>query len=177
MLVRLEKVTLWQVVILVTCVEAYLQDVLSAAASADPNLIGKSEPAAPYADVVSAPSLEVLAGNLRARWARGWLNSGGPTRWIERLLQLGARGYPDDLATRLEQIWGIRHVVVHSAGIATADFVRLHPDVAARPGERIRISHGGFRPFLVAVEEFLEPTERFFITRYPSLPIAATESA
>jgi len=43
MMGRVEIVTLWQVVILVTCVEAYLQDVLSAAASVDPDLMSKSE--------------------------------------------------------------------------------------------------------------------------------------
>ena len=178
LLARLETVTLWQVVILVTCVEAYIQDVLSAAASIDPTLMSKSENeaqhVAQYAEVVAATSLETLASTLRARWARGWLSSGGPTRWIFRLKQMGARGYPDDLAPRLERIWGIRHVAVHSAGIANAEFVRLHPGVVTGPGERVRLGHEEFKPFLGAVQEFVDTTERHFIARYPSLRVESS---
>ena len=62
-----QTITRWQVVMLVTCVEAYLQDVLTAAASVDPELMSKSEQRAPYADVITAASLEALANDLRAR--------------------------------------------------------------------------------------------------------------
>jgi hypothetical protein len=173
-LTRIEVVGLWQIVMLVTCVEAYLQDVLAAAARVDPTLMSKPEHVmAPYGEVVAAPSLEVLANDLRARWARGWLNSGGPTHWMSRLHQLGARGYPDDLAVRLERIWGIRHVVVHSAGVATTEFVRLHPGVVTGPGERVRIKYDGFGPFLGAAQQFLDTTEQFFVARYPSLVVDA----
>jgi hypothetical protein len=109
---RLETTTLWQVVMLVTCVEAYLQDLLAIAASIDPKLMDETQQVAPYADVISATSLDELASHLRARWARKWLSKGGPTRWISHLKRMGARGYPDGLAPRLELIWGIRHVVV-----------------------------------------------------------------
>jgi hypothetical protein len=85
----LHTITLWQVVMLVTCVEAYLQDVLAAAASVDPELMSKSEQTALYADVVTATSLEALSNDLRARWARGWVNDGGPTRWIDRRGKMG----------------------------------------------------------------------------------------
>jgi hypothetical protein len=82
---RYQTLTLWQIVMSVTCVEAYLQDVLIAAASIDPELMSKSEQSAPYADVIAATSLEALANELRARWARNWLSDGGPRRWISRL--------------------------------------------------------------------------------------------
>jgi hypothetical protein len=77
---RYGTVKLWQVVMLVTCVEAYLQDLLCIAATVDPELISKSQRLAPYADVIAATSLAELANDLRARWARGWLSDGGPTR-------------------------------------------------------------------------------------------------
>jgi hypothetical protein len=166
---RYRTVTLWQVVMLVTCVEAYLQDLLAIAASVDPELMDKSQQAAAYADVISATSLEELASELRARWARRWLGDGGPTRWISRLERMGARGYPDGLARRLELIWGIRHVVVHAAGVATADFVKRHPGVAAAAGDRVRVGIKDLQGFLAAAGAILEPTERFFVTRYPSL--------
>ena len=166
---RFQTVNLWQVVMLVTCVEAYLQDVLTAAASVDPELMSKSEQRAPYADVIRATSVEMLANELRARWARGWLNDGGPTRWISRLGKMGARGYPNDLGPRLERFWGIRHVVVHAAGIATADFVKRHPGVVKAAGDHVRTNSRYFEKFIGAVRDFLEPTDRFFLARYPSM--------
>jgi hypothetical protein len=169
---RLERygtATLWQVVMLVTCIEAYLQDLLVAAASADPEFMRKSQQVAPYADVVSATSLDDLANELRRRWAHGWLSDGGPTRWISGLHKMGARGYSVGLAHRLELIWGIRHVTVHTAGVATADFLKRHPSAAGAVGDRVRVSSGQFKAFLEATHDFLEPTERYFLARCPSL--------
>lgn len=169
---RLERygtATLWQVVMLVTCIEAYLQDLLVAAASVDPKFMRKSQQVAPYADVVSATSLDDLANELRRRWARGWLSDGGPTRWISGLHKMGARGYPVGPASRLELIWGIRHVTVHTAGVATADFLKRHPGAVESVGDRVRVSSGQFKAFVEASREFLEPTERFFLARCPSL--------
>jgi hypothetical protein len=169
-----QTITRWQVVMLVTCVEAYLQDVLTAAASVDPELMSKSEQRAPYADVITAASLEALANDLRARWARGWLSDGGPSRWISRLGKMGARGYPDDLGPRLERFWGIRHVVVHAAGVATADFVKRHPGVVGAAGNRVRVNHHDLKKFIEAVRDFIEPTDGFFLARYPSMLVAAS---
>jgi hypothetical protein len=175
---RLERygtATLWQVVMLVTCIEAYLQDLLVAAASVDPEFMSKSKQVAPYADVVSATSLDELANELRQRWARGWLSDGGPTHWISSLDKMGAKHYPVGLAARLELIWGIRHVTVHTAGVATADFLKRHPGAAGAVGDRVRVSSGQFKAFLETGRDFLEPTERFFLARCPSL-LASTSS-
>jgi hypothetical protein len=166
---RLGTATLWQVVMLVTCVEAYLQDLLAIAASVDPKLMDKSQQVAPYTDVISATSLDALASELRARWALGWLSDGGPTRWISRLKKMGVRGYPNGLAPRLELIWGIRHVVVHAAGIATTDFVKRHPGVGVAAGDRVQVELKDFGAFIESANGFLEPTDRCFLKRYPSL--------
>jgi hypothetical protein len=174
---RFQTLTLWQVVMLVTCVEAYLQDVLTTAACIDPELMRESEQRALYADVIGAASLETLANELRARWARSWLSDGGPTRWIVRLGKMGARDYPADLGPRLERFWGIRHVVVHAAGVATADFVKRHPGVVKAAGDRVRVNHHDYKKFLEAVRDFLDPTDGFFLTRYPSMLAVSTAPA
>lgn len=170
-LARLRTLTLWQVVMLVTCVEAYLLDLLATAARLDPDRMSQSQQVAAYADVIAATSLDALANELRVRWARNWLNDGGPTRWISRLEKMGARKYPNGLASRLELIWGIRHVVVHAAGIATADFVKRHPGFV-RAGERVRVPTGNLSQFVHDVGDFVKPTEQFFLARYPSLDVA-----
>lgn len=164
---RFNTANLWQVVMLVTCVEAYLQDLLSAAASVSPELMRESQQHAPYADVIAAKSLDELANELRARWARGWLSDGGPTRWLSRLKKMGARGYPKDLAPRLEQIWGIRHAVVHAAGVTNADFVKRHLGVVKTAGDRLCVSTRKYQAFIHAVTDLMNPTEQFFLSAYP----------
>jgi len=85
---------------------------------------------------------------------------------------MGARGYPEDLGPRLERFWGIRHVVVHAAGVATAEFVKRHPGVVKAAGDRVRVNHHGFRNFVEAVRNFLAPTDAFFLARYPSMLVS-----
>ncbi|MEO5959347.1 MAG: hypothetical protein ABIZ49_06220 [Opitutaceae bacterium] len=136
--------------------------------------MSKSEQGALYADVIAATSLDALANELRARWARGWVNHGGPKDWINRLGKMGARGYPANLGPRLELFWGIRHVVVHAAGVATADFVKRHPGVVKAAGDRVRVNHHYFKSFVEAVRDFLEPTDEFFLNRYPPLLVVPT---
>jgi len=159
---RRDTATLWQVVMLVTCIEAYLQDVLVDAATVDAAFMSKSEQVAPYVDVVAATSLDELANEMRRRWARGWLSDGGPKDWLPRLHRMGARGYAVGLAPRLELIWGIRHVTVHTAGVATADFLQRHPGAAKAVGDRVKVSLPQFKVYLAAVREFLETTENSF---------------
>jgi hypothetical protein len=82
---------------------------------------------------------------------------------------MGARGYPDDLPDRMELIWGIRHIVVHRAGVADAEFVRRHSKVVAAAGNRVPVGMGDLRNFLNAVGEFVNPTDAYFLNRCPTL--------
>lgn len=166
---RITTLKFWTVVMMVTCVEAYLQDLLTAAARVDPNLMCKSEQSALYADIIAASSLESLANELRRRWAQNWLNDGGPTRWISRLTKMGVRRYPSNLAPQLERFWGIRHIVVHAAGVATADFVRRHPGMVKAAGDHLPAKYCDLGLFLKIMMEFVKPTESFFLARHPSL--------
>jgi hypothetical protein len=131
--------------------------------------MSESQQSAPYGDIIAANSLDELANQLRTRWARRWLSDGGPTRWVSRLVKMGARGYPADLAHRLELIWGIRHAAVHAAGVADIDFVKRHPGVVKAAGDHLSVGSENLGAFLEAVKGFMEPTEQFFLARYPSL--------
>jgi hypothetical protein len=82
---------------------------------------------------------------------------------------MGARSYANDVAPTLELIWGIRHAVVHAAGFATKDFLNRHPGVAKAVGDRLTVSSKDYLIFLNAVKGFIEPTEQFFLARYPEL--------
>jgi hypothetical protein len=149
MLEKVQTPSRWQIVVLVTCCEAYIQDALSAAAAVDTSLMARSEQSVAYDELVAAASVEELAHEMRARWARAWLRDGGPQRWLQRLEKMGARGYAADLGQSLERVLGMRHVIVHAGGKADTDFVRRHPGVVARAGDYLLIG-GGMR-FLLKV--------------------------
>jgi hypothetical protein len=170
---RYQLLALWQVVMPVTCVEAYLQDVLTIAAGLDSKLMIKSEQRVSFAELSNATSLENVVGPLRSRWARNWVADGGPARWIERLEKMGVRGFPPNLAWYLEMCWGIRHVVVHNAGIATAEFVKRHPKVVSEPGKRIKINHKYLTKFFESIRDFINPTEAYFLKRFPAMAVVA----
>jgi hypothetical protein len=70
----------WHVVMVVTFVESYSEDVLADAAGEDPSLMAKSEQTVSYADAVAAESLVALRTEIRHRWSRNFVNDGGPWR-------------------------------------------------------------------------------------------------
>jgi len=154
---------------LVTATEAYLQDALAFAAERDTRLMKDSELSATYEQITSAQSLEDLAGELRDRWARGFVDKGGPRSWKLRLERMGARGYVDGVEELLETLWGLRHIIVHRAGIATVDFVRRHPSFDAKRGERVKLNRNQMLPYLDAIANFVETTELYLIQRLATL--------
>lgn len=87
----------------------------------------------------------------------------------------GSKRYPDDLGARMERIWG-SGTSSFIPQASTRELVKLHPGVVAAPGDRVhlRVTEGTFQPFLVATRDFLEPTDRFFIARFPPLLVVPT---
>lgn len=160
----------WHVVMLVTFTEAYLEDVLAACAAIDPDLMARSEQTVDYRDVQYAHSVEELLEEMRHRWARNFVDDGGPSRWIERLSRMGARGFHDEDGATLEELWGIRHVVVHAAGKVTRDFVRRHASLNRAAGERIKLDSARLGRYADAVFRFVSVTDMFVLRRYEAVP-------
>jgi hypothetical protein len=155
----------WHVVASVTFLETFLQDVLSECAHADSSLLEASGQQVSYREVVTASSIEMLEAEMRSKWARGVVDDGGPTRWIKRLAGMGVVGIPDGIAQRLEEALGVRHVVVHRAGIATPDFVRRHPGFGAVVGQPLMLRAGQSRRYLAAIRAMVAPVDRCLGTR------------
>lgn len=153
----------WVPVMLVTFTEAYLQDVLAYLVVFNSKLMAKSEIAATYTEVVEAGNIENLASDLRARWARGIVADGGPTKWARRLAKIigipPEKEYPVTLIEQMELLWGVRHVIVHSAGIGTKDFAERHPKFGLLAGERIRLQLGQTDEWKEAVTSFVTITD------------------
>jgi hypothetical protein len=165
---------LWIPVILVTIVEAYLKDVNIFAAKVDPAIMESSEQSVTYAEVVRSQSIEELTEEMQSRWARKFVDDGGPNRWIDKLTRMGARDYDSQAASEMETLWGVRHVIVHSAGVATPDFVRRHPDFGAKVGESIVIRSDQLIEWISVISHFVDVTDFYFVKRCRSGPISTT---
>lgn len=156
----------WMPVLVVTIVEAYLRDVLVYVASIDSTLMKNSEISASYAEMTNASSLEELLQGLRYQWARKFLSEGGPKHWIQALTKMGARGYSSEVEKEMETLWGVRHLIVHSTGIATPDFVRRHPDFGVAVGKRIQVELNQLDGWLEHIYRFVDLTDAYFVQRY-----------
>lgn len=161
-------------VLIVTIVEAYLKDVLIYAAGIDHTLMARAEQTASYKHIANAGSLQELLDELRGKWARKFVDNGGPTQWMRRLEAMGARGYSPNTPMTMEGLWGVRHLIVHSAGIVTPEFVRRHPSFRTKVGDRLIVSSSYFTPWLTAVFDLVQVTDLYFLRRCERLTTPPT---
>jgi hypothetical protein len=92
----------WAIPMLVTFTEVYLQDALA--------LIVRS---AFSPSTLPGP----IVGEVIGKWLKGTMRSGNPHQWINQLKKFGATGYPEDLGAKLQNIWELRHSIIHSADL------------------------------------------------------------
>jgi hypothetical protein len=168
----LQTILGWIPVLTVSSVEAYLEDALIYAAKLDPAIMESSRPRpkVSYAKVARARSLEELKDGLKEvlspQWAKNFMNDGGPAKWINKLTKMGARGYTPETAKEMETLWEVRHLIVHSSGVATPEFVRRHPEIDAKVGERILIPTKQIFAWIEVVFHFVDVTDSYFVQRY-----------
>jgi len=70
----------WLPVIIVTIVETYLKDVRVFQAQIDPAAMESSDQKVTYAEVLQAQSINDLLIEMQGRWAKNFVDDGGPTR-------------------------------------------------------------------------------------------------
>jgi len=145
--------------------EAYVHDVLCELAAADPSVMNETTQAAKYSEIVRFASIGELTTELRSRWARNWIDGSGPARWIDRLTKWGARSYGLKTAPTMETGWGVRHVLIHRAGVASRDFVDRHSDFSAVPGKPLAIPDEFAGQLRSAVLDFVAVTDRHVLAR------------
>ncbi|MBA2457565.1 MAG: hypothetical protein H0V43_01265 [Gemmatimonadales bacterium] len=102
----------WLTAILATLIEAYSKDVLAFMALLDPEIHIASDTSSPSRESAStgagAEDSTIRARRLSRRWFR---RHKGPQRWIEGFEELGVTGFSPDLAPRLHELLGVRHLV------------------------------------------------------------------
>jgi len=152
-------------VLIVAIVEAYLKDVLVYAAGIDDTLMEHTEQTASYQDALRARNLEDLILEFRSNWARKFVDTRGPARWMKRLEAMDARGYQPDTLGLMESLWGVRHLIVHSAGIVNSEFIRRHPGFKTETAKRFIVSNAHLKEWLAAVYDFVDITDQYFVQR------------
>lgn len=76
------------------------------------------------------------------------------------------RGYDSQISKNMETLWGVRHVIVHSAGIATPEFVRRHPEFGASIGKNLVIRLDQISQWIKMIYDFVDVTDSYFAQRY-----------
>jgi hypothetical protein len=150
----------WSSVMLVTFIEAYLEEGLMLIAMKNPKLLKDAEPLN-YETVFESDSIEGLKNELRRRWANRTVK-GGPENWLTRLERMGARGYSEDCRFRLQHLWDTRNLIVHAQGMASTAYCKKHDNTGLKAGERVRVSGNIVVWWSQGVKDFFEPTDRFF---------------
>lgn len=142
----------WMLVMLVSFVEAYLEDVLTQLVAAEPTkLMRRSSQKLSYAEVWETGSLRDVIKIMQQQWAKVFLND-KPGEWLKRLEKLGAIGYRTGLGEEMTRIWERRHTIIHSGGTR-------HMSVTE------------FQQVLGVIDNFVKPTDRFvvgFLDAHPS---------
>jgi hypothetical protein len=164
---RLEPFTTasaWQVVLLVTCVEAYLEDILCHAAAADPVLMATSEQRAAYEEILRAASIDELVGELRGPVGLQEI-SRGPTRWT-RVSEDGST-LPEQLGYAAGADLGIVACDRASCRYCDGRSCQATSEPRGSSSQRVTVSARQFERHLRAVLTF----SRTLQASFPKLPI------
>ena len=87
---------------------------------------------------------------------------------------MGARGYRPETAKEMETLWGVRHLLVHSVGVATPEFVRRHPEIGVKVGESILIRSDQLSAWIRVAYHFVDVTDFYFVQRYGPGTVSTT---
>jgi hypothetical protein len=155
----------WSGVMLVTFIEAYLEEGLMLIATKNPKLLKDAEPLN-NETVFEADSIEGLKDELRRRWANKTVK-GGPENWFTRLERMGARGYSEDCRFRLRHPWDTRNLIVHAQAKVSPAYLRKYQhEIGLKAGDRLRVNGHTVVWWGQGLKDFFEPTDRFFAS-YP----------
>jgi hypothetical protein len=120
-----EFLTRWMLVMIITFVEAYLEDFLVMIVQLKPSFCS-SEATLSLEDLSEKCTVESLRDKIYRRWAKGVLRPGGQKKWIQRLENFGARGYRANLGEDMEKIWERRQIIVHEWQNVRHGFMQRH---------------------------------------------------
>jgi hypothetical protein len=154
----------WSAVMLITFLEAFLEDGLVELAKKNPRLLRRIGPF-DLKRVFEIESIEELRVEIRRQWAREVLRPDGPQTWSNLFVRLGATAFTKISRLGVQDLWDTRNLVVHAQGIASAAYVKKYPSSKLKVGAHISVSSSKFSVWISDVKDFVLPVEEFF-SRY-----------
>ena len=152
----------WMPVMLVTFLEAYLEEGLIDLVTRNSGLLEKA-PVVHPSRVFEIDTLEELRSEIRRDWAQSRLRPGGPETWIKLFKSLGVKTFDDGACDGVQHLWNTRNVIVHGRGIASAAYVRKYRFMNVKSGIKIKINSALFSGWMGAVGTFISPIESLFL--------------
>jgi hypothetical protein len=137
----------WILVMLLTFVEAYLEDFLVTIVQLNP-VWCSSEAMYSFEDLIDNPTIESLRDKVARQWAKNILRQGTPKNWIKRLEGFGVGGYPDNFGKNLEKIWDRRNEIVHEPNNQLSDGLKYLKGAIGECGLFVKITDAFLGEFM-----------------------------
>jgi hypothetical protein len=148
-------------VMLVSFLEAYLEDGLIEIAVKNPKVI--ENPAIEPNRLLEIESIDQLRAEIRLNWAQASLRPGGPVTWVKRLRVLGAAEIKGTTLSKMQHLWDTRNLIIHSRSIASNAYARTHTALGFVAGKEVVVASPLFEGWLIGLKDFLFWTETFLL--------------
>jgi len=143
----------WITVMLVSFLEAYLEEGLAIIAARNPSLdIGR---------VFEIESIDELRNEIRLNWAQTELK-GGPKKWVRKLCNFGAPPFDDENVKKMQHMWDTRNIIVHSNCLATAAYAREYFTLGIGVGRPMTVNMHMLEYWLKSLGPFIKWSDSFF---------------
>lgn len=150
----------WMSVMLVSFLEAFMEDGLIEVAARNPKMIKSREVQGSL--VFETESLDALRGYIRRQWAHDAIRPDGPKTWCRVLRDFGAPPINQATVSSLQHLWDTRNLIVHSRSIADAAYAKKYERLGVVNGSQVKVNIATFGAWLNPVKEFVEWADRQF---------------
>jgi hypothetical protein len=140
-------------VMLVSFLEAYLEDGLVEIASKNPKVI--KTPVIEPNRLLEIESIDQLRTEIRLNWAQGSLRPGGPVTWGKQLRALGAPELKQTTLNNMQHLWDTRNLIIHSRSIASNAYAKTYKTLGFAAGNEVTVTHRLFQEWLGGSKEFI----------------------
>lgn len=153
----------WMSVMLVTFLEAYLEEGIINMAECDPRLV-RNAPQVPPSRIMEIETLDELRAETRRNWAQDVLRPNGPQTWVQFFQKMGLSTLERAVRNDLQHLWDTRNLIVHGRGIISVAYATKYQSKGYRAGTKLPVLDDLFIKWLSAVENFVNWVEPFFVS-------------
>jgi hypothetical protein len=151
----------WMSVMLVSFLEAFMEDGLIEVGTRNPKMIKSREVQSNV--VFEAESLDALHACLRRQWAHDAIRPDGPKTWCRVLRDFGAPPLNQATISSVQHLWDTRNLIVHSRSIADPAYAKKYARLGAVSGSQVKVNLAVFGAWLGPVTELVEWADKQYL--------------